>query len=114
MKNKKGQALVEFVIILPVMLLLIFSIIDFGIVIYEKNNLENVISDAVTFYENGESLDTIKNTIKNKDDLDILIENKDVYVVMEIKKSIEPITPGLNYFIDKVFDIKTSRVIKND
>ena len=48
MKNNKGQALVEFVIILPVMLLLIFSIIDFGIVIYEKNNLENVISDAVT------------------------------------------------------------------
>ena len=46
MRNKKGQALIEFVIILPVMLLLVFCLIDFGMVIYEKNNLENIVSDA--------------------------------------------------------------------
>lgn len=114
MRNKKGQALVEFVIILPVMLLLIFSIIDFGIVIYEKNNLENVISDAVTLYENGKMPDEIKNTIKQDDDLDISIENKDDCIVMKVEKKIEPITPGLNYLKDKVFNIKSSRVIKND
>ena len=30
MKNSKGQALVEFIIVLPILLLIIMAIIDFG------------------------------------------------------------------------------------
>jgi len=41
MKNNKGQALVEFIIILPIFLLLIISIIDFGNIISKKYSLEN-------------------------------------------------------------------------
>ena len=36
MKNNKGQALVEFIIILPIFLLLIISVIDFGNIISKK------------------------------------------------------------------------------
>ena len=63
MRNKKGQALIEFVIILPVMLLLVFCLIDFGMVIYEKNNLENIVSDAANLYEDGKQIDDIKKII---------------------------------------------------
>ncbi len=52
MKSSKGQALIEFVIILPVFLMLIFAIIDFGRVIYEKNMLENVVSTASELWWN--------------------------------------------------------------
>ena len=113
MKNKRGQALVEFVIILPIMLLLVFCIIDFGIVIYKKNNLENIVGSAVTLYENGKDVQAIKDIIKNNNDLDISIVNEDDYILMEIKEEIKPITPGLNYLKDS-FNIKTSRVIKNE
>ena len=71
MRNKKGQALIEFVIILPVMLLLVFCLIDFGMVIYEKNNLENIVSDAANLYEDGKQIDDIKKIIGDNKNLDI-------------------------------------------
>ena len=36
--NKRGQALIEFVLVLPVLLLLIFAFIDFGRIIVCKNH----------------------------------------------------------------------------
>ena len=44
--NKRGQALVEFVIILPILLLLIFAFIDLGRIIVCKNHLEGVMSEV--------------------------------------------------------------------
>ena len=44
---KKGQALVEFVIILPIFLFLLLGVIDVGRIMYTKVNLENTISDVV-------------------------------------------------------------------
>ena len=43
MKSNKGQALVEFVIILPITLILIFCVIDFGRIISLKSDLESKI-----------------------------------------------------------------------
>ena len=40
MKNKKGQALVEFVVIMPIFIMLLISIIDLGNIIYKKYHLE--------------------------------------------------------------------------
>ena len=36
MKKNKGQALVEFIIIIPVLLLLLMGMIDFGNIIHKK------------------------------------------------------------------------------
>ena len=46
MMNKRGQALIEFVLILPVLLLLIFAFIDFGRIIVCKNHLEGVMNEV--------------------------------------------------------------------
>ena len=51
--NKSGQALVEFVIILPIIMMIIFVIIDFSNVFYQKNHLESITNDIVTFKENN-------------------------------------------------------------
>lgn len=47
MKNQKGQALVEFAIILPLLFLLIFGIFEFGRAMYIKNTLNNAARSAV-------------------------------------------------------------------
>ncbi|MDD2583086.1 MAG: TadE/TadG family type IV pilus assembly protein [Desulfuromonadaceae bacterium] len=47
MKNQKGQALVEFAIILPLLFLLIFGIFEFGRAMYIKNSLNNAARSAV-------------------------------------------------------------------
>ena len=52
MKNKRGQALVEFVIILPVLLFIIIAFIEVSSVYYEKYNLENHLDYVAKLYEN--------------------------------------------------------------
>lgn len=43
--NKKGQALIEFVLILPIFLMILFVIVDFGNLLYSKNKLQNQSTD---------------------------------------------------------------------
>ena len=45
--NRKGQTLVEFVIVLPIFLIILFYVIDFGRIIYSKNRLENSLNDII-------------------------------------------------------------------
>jgi len=47
MRNHKGQALVEFAIILPLLLMLLFGIFEFGRAMYIKNTLNNAARSAV-------------------------------------------------------------------
>ncbi len=113
--NKKGQALVEFVIILPVMLILVFALIDFGRVINLNSELDNKISDVVMLYQGGKTTDEIKKIITDSDDeIEFDFKVKEDYVTLTISKSIKPITPGFNYIPKKVFDVSASRVIKNE
>ncbi len=116
MRSKKGQALVEFAIILPVILMLIFIVVDFGRIISTKNDLENIVSDAATFYENGKNEDEINKVINinRKDSVKITVVTGDEFVNISAKLSIKPITPGLTLIQEKVFDVKASRVIYNE
>ncbi len=52
MKNNRGQALVEFVLVLPILLLLIFAFLDLGRIIVCKNHLEGVMSEVSSLEEN--------------------------------------------------------------
>lgn len=114
--NKKGQALVEFIIILPISLLLIFCVVDFGRVISLKSDLENKTSDVVTFYQNGNTPEEIEGLInnENKDKIKLEIKTNGKYVTINLSKKIKPITPGLSYIKQDVFNVSVSRVIRNE
>ena len=58
--NRKGQALVEFVLILPILIFILFAIIDFGNIFSTKNTLENNSADIIELFNNGSSIDEIK------------------------------------------------------
>jgi Flp pilus assembly protein TadG len=47
--NIRGQALVEFAIILPLLLLLVVGIFEFGRYFYNMNNITNVAREGVRF-----------------------------------------------------------------
>ena len=51
--NRKGQALVEFVLILPIFILILLSIIDFGNILVTKTKLENDTTDIVRILRNN-------------------------------------------------------------
>ena len=95
--NRKGQALVAFVLLLPIMFMLIGLIIDCGYLYIEKRNVDNNIKDALEYGLKHIEEDNIENKIKkqlnlNIEEIEILnisINNKIIEVELEkSKKSI--------------------------
>ena len=112
--KRKGQALVEFVIILPIFLLLILGVIDLGKIIYMQNTMENALDDAITLYRADKTYDEIITELHRNDEklsMEITNENNN-YVNVKLTKSVEIITPGLNLIIKNPHTILVSRVIK--
>lgn len=109
--NRKGQALVEFVLILPVFILILFAIVDFGTILSKKNELENDSIDIVLLINNGTNIDAIKSKYS---DLDIDLKDADKYTEIKITKSINIITPGLNLILGNPYKVIVERVIPND
>ena len=109
--NRKGQALVEFVLILPVFIFILFVIVDFGNILSNKNKLEYVSADIVDMYKNGDSVSTIKDSFS---DINIDISNyRDKYTKIIIKKNVNVITPGLNRIIGNKYMVEVERIVSN-
>ena len=105
--NKRGQALVEFVIILPILLLLIFAFIDLGRIIVCKNHLEGVMSEVASL----DSEDALR-YVKNDSDYDITYNVKiDNYKNITLETKLNLITPGLKTIIKNPYTVKVERSI---
>lgn len=111
--NKKGQALVEFVLILPVFILLVFAFIDIGKIILCKNSLESTINDVTLLVKNNtDSKDIIKYLNEDSNyDIKYEIINSN-YTKIILKTKIDLITPGFNKIFDE--NIKIERSIINE
>lgn len=108
--NKRGQALVEFVIILPILLLLIFAFIDLGRIIVCKNHLEGVMNEVVNI-ESSE----ITNYLKKDKDYDITYEVKiDDYKNITLTTKLSLITPGLKNILKNPYTVKVERSVINE
>ncbi len=108
--NRKGQALVEFVIILPIFLLLMMSLIDIGRIVISKNKLEDIMYDVVSYYEDDYTYDAIKEKIDKDIDLKITNNNSE-NISIELSKNVEIITPGLNLLLDNPHIVSAKKVI---
>lgn len=106
---KKGQALVEFIIILPIFLMLVLGVIDLGQILYQKNALESEMTDVITMYDSGKTKEEIESKLAlKKDDITLKIENENKFSLV---KDIDIITPGLNLIMGNPYKLKVSRVI---
>lgn len=114
MKNEKGQALIEFVIIIPILIMLLFIIIDFGNVMYEKTKLENISTDIVTLYKEKGIINEeyIYNALK-EENLNYEIVSNNEYTEIIIYKKLNIISPILKN-IDNLSNIKTKRIIYDE
>lgn len=98
--DKKGQALVEFIIILPIMIFIMLAIVDYSSMSYTKNKLENITNEISSMYKNNETDEEINNYIKRNDkDIIFKIDKNDKYIKLKLEKKYNYITPGL----DKIF-----------
>lgn len=107
--NRKGQALVEFVLIMPIFIFILFIIVDFGTIFNNKSNLSSISDDIIEMYKNGDDIEKIRSVYK-----DVKIDcgsYNDKYVKISIEKDVNLITPGMNRILDDPFVIKIERVI---
>ena len=107
--NRKGQALVEFVLILPVFILLVFAFIDVGKIILCKNSLEGTINDVALLVKNNAGDEEIKRYIKEESKyyVEYVIINSE-YTKIILKTKIDLITPGFNKVFNENIEIERS------
>ena len=92
--NNKGQSLVMFILIIPIILLLLVLIYDVAGALYEKNRLSNTSYLACEYaLDNIDSIDennVIEYILKNSDNLNnISVIFKDGLVDIELDKNIK-------------------------
>ena len=97
--NKKGQALVEFILIFPILIFILLLVVDFGRLMIMKNHLESVLVNV----------DKDTNQINDKE-YNIKIERNGNFV--ELKACINVYTPGLSKILGQPACSKTSKEIK--
>ena len=64
-RNERGAAAVEFALVLPILLMLVFGIIDFGLMIHEKTMLANAAREGARNGAISRSEAVIRQTVAN-------------------------------------------------
>jgi uncharacterized protein (UPF0333 family) len=106
--NNKGQALVEFVLILPVFLMILFVIVDFGMIFSSKAKLENDSYDIIELFQNGTSVEELRTLYS---DVSINVSIKGGYQVVSVEKEVNLITPGIYRILDNPYLVEVERTI---
>jgi len=112
--NKRGQALVEFIIILPIFLLLVLGVIDMGNIIISRIEMEKDLSEIVSLYQNDIEVSDISKKLNLNDDKTLEIKENDEFLEILLVKKINIITPGLNLILKNPYNLKISRSVLND
>lgn len=108
MRNRKGQALIEFVLILPILVLLLLGIMDIGLVFVKKSELDNKVADIIKVWEQEyTSIEELETLLKDENLKTEIIENTTTsFVTVKVKDEVSLTTP-----IIKKLDIEVKRVI---
>lgn len=107
MKNSKGQALIEFVLILPVILLILIYIIEFGRIIQKKQQLESDMDLIVTLYQEKQQQEL--NNYTQNNNIIVTYNRQNELTTIEISQNIKSNMPLINNIIGD--NIKTKRTI---
>lgn len=110
--NRRGQALVEFVLILPILMLILFAIVDFGNIFHSKYELQNQSADIVRLVQNGKDVAEI-GSIYSKLNIDIEAY-KDDYKKITVTKKVDLITPGMSKILGNPYLIEVERIVPDD
>lgn len=97
MPNNRGQTLVVFILLLPILFMIAAIIVDSGILFNEKRKIDNTIKEALNYGINHISEDEvivsveklINKNISNINELEVNINND--IIIIELKKTIDSI-----------------------
>ena len=113
MNNNRGQALVEFIIILPIFLLLILALIDFGNIITKKYSLQNDLDTVSSLYQD-KKYSNINSYITDKN-IKISYTTKEDLLAINLRKEVKVMCPILNLIFGSTYEINVEKdIYKNE
>ena len=107
--NRKGQALVEFVIIMPIFIFIALAIFDIGNIIMKKYELENDVETVASFYEEKKEAEI--SAYVTKIDAKLKYDNKDSYNEITLSKKVSIFTPIVRQIMGKSYEISAHRTV---
>ncbi|MCI9110451.1 MAG: pilus assembly protein [Bacilli bacterium] len=107
--NKKGQALVEFILILPVILMVFMALIDIGSIFVQKIDLNNSMNTVSDLYQNGDKKELMAYVAKENLKYDETLTGD--MVTLMLKKNVTVSAPILSNVLGKKYQIETSKVV---
>lgn len=95
--NNKGQSLVLFILIIPILLGIMVLVIDFGKTVYQKNKIDNVIEMSIEYgleekYDKEQLERLIDYNLNNKN---YLVEIKDEVIVIKVNDYVDGIISNI-------------------
>lgn len=109
MKNSKGQALVEFVIVVPILIFVMMAMIDIGNIVIHKMRLEDNLNTIVSLYQD-KNFSAIQNIAANSN-FNFSYDSEQNMTTLIAKQNIKILTPFLNLIIGNNYTIETKRII---
>lgn len=115
MLGRKGQALVEFVLIFPILIMLLLAVVDFGRIFVNLNELETSLGIINDIDRRSINKDDLYNEVNKNKKNKINVSISDVeegYITITLSRKIDIITPGLNLILSSPYEVKVSRTVK--
>lgn len=98
--NNKGQSLVMFICLLPILLLIVLAIVDVSRMVIEKNKLNNINNIAIWYYSNHKEDDDVTERI-----ISLVKRNDENIINVKINKDKNTI------YLDKKIDSTMGKII---
>ncbi|MBE6148675.1 MAG: hypothetical protein E7167_04225 [Firmicutes bacterium] len=98
--NKKGQALVEFIIILPIFIMLLLAAFDMVKIMQTKMNLENTLEELI--------LD--ENTILDNE-INYIKDVKDNTIIYKLSIDVDIMSPFVTIVTDDKYRVTVERTL---
>ncbi|MRH44309.1 pilus assembly protein [Aquibacillus halophilus] len=122
MKSEKGQSLVEFALILPVLILLLFGIVDFGRIFHAYLTLDHAGREAARSASIGEEDKEVIITVVKENASGLSLIDEKIVISENLGKSGEEVTITITYPVNFVtpvigniigtFDLKNKTVMR--
>ena len=110
--NSRGQALIEFILVMPIFIFIALAIFDFGNVIVKKYQLENDIDTIAMMYTEKKEADA--SAYATKIDAKLTYNDSGTYNEISLSKRVSIATPILRQAMGRYYEINTKRtVLKN-
>lgn len=109
--NRKGQVLVSFLLVLPLLLILLVFIVDMGLMKVDERKVEHVIKEAINYELKSSEINDlrvnnyIRNNLSDIRDVNVVVGTDNIKVSVSVyKKSIfNSLIKNKNYTISKSY-----------